>query len=472
MIWKYFFGFFLCLKYCDCWNPATILQEKSRAVDAELIDVTNSIIEKYFLKRFSTINIITAVEDYNDHQVLDFQTELHRQNKGFCVYRLDKHRNIQTIRYRKKIYNVILLDNYKSFEVLLKSITTQNFNFRGHFLFVLLDGLSRFDARVFETLWKMNIINANAVYRHIAPRGGSSINVITYMPFAIDKCGSTSTETWKKILDGDKRVNWDDILPVKTKNLFGCPLRVVTFDRCPASCVESEEIVYGYDITILKIIAKKLKFKLNIKGLLGSEQWGDILANGSTTGAIERIVSNLADIGIGNYVLRQSRLNIMDSSVAYFSLPVVFAIPLGEKFTPFEKLLKPFKNMVWIMILIAFSIGAFVILIINWKFKKVRNFVYGTGIKNPTVNMLIAIFGGAQTKVPGRNFARFILMLFLLFCLVLRNVYQGTLFIFQQSDGRQKEVQSLKEMVEKNFTYFMYDSYSELTQNLPDVFKK
>ena len=228
----------------------------------------------------------------------------------------------------------------------------------------------------------------------------------------------------------------------------------------------------GQRLLYVLMIAKKLKFKLNIKGLLGSEQWGDILANGSTTGAIERIVSNLADIGIGNYVLRQSRLNIMDSSVAYFSLPVVFAIPLGEKFTPFEKLLKPFKNMVWIMILIAFSIGAFVILIINWKFKKVRNFVYGTGIKNPTVNMLIAIFGGAQTKVPGRNFARFILMLFLLFCLVLRNVYQGTLFIFQQSDGRQKEVQSLKEMVEKNFTYFMYDSYSELTQNLPDVFKK
>lgn len=85
---------------------------------------------------------------------------------------------------------------------------------------------------------------------------------------------------------------------------------------------------------------------------------------------------------------------------------------------------------------------------------------------------LIVIFGGSQTKLPTRNFSRFLLMSFLLFCLVQRNVYQGSLYIFLQSDGRHKEVQSIDEMVENGFDFYMYESYTDIIESHPNIYTK
>lgn len=473
MWFKTILGFSFCVNYSGCWNPEIILKKSSKPVDADLINITNLIIEKYFFERYSVVNIITAVENQSNPYVLDFQTALHSENKGFQIYRLDNHTYIQTIRFRKKTFIVILLDTFNSFEVLLKGISTEKFNFRGHFLFVLMQRNSNFIDKMFELLWKKKIANANVV--HVEIDDVKSVYIKSFFPFHEKQCGNTSAVTWKKLIDGKFYGSWGDILPVKTKNLFGCPIRMVTFDRCPASCVNiaaKKPAVDGFNIRIIEIIAEKLNFELKTEILLGPDQWGTILANGTTTGAIKKIVNDDADITIGSYVLRISRLEVMDSSAAYYSVPLVYSIPPGEKFKPLQKLLQPFEFIVWMMILITLSFGILVILIINWKVKKFRNFVYGTGIKNPIMNIVIAIFGGAQTKLPKRNFARFILMLFLLFCLVNRNVYQGSLYIFLQSDGRQKEVESLKDMIAKNFTYYMYESYTDILKIVPEIYEK
>lgn len=61
-------------------------------------------------------------------------------------------------------------------------------------------------------------------------------------------------------------------------------------------------------------------------------------------------------------------------------------------------------------------------------------------------------FGFAQTILPGRNFARFILMLFILFNLIMRAAYQGKQFEFMGLEMRRPDVQSIDEMIEQNFT--------------------
>lgn len=55
-------------------------------------------------------------------------------------------------------------------------------------------------------------------------------------------------------------------------------------------------------------------------------------------------------------------------------------------------------------------------------------------------------------KLPGRNFARFILMLFVLFSLVMRTAYQGKQFEFIQKEMRKKNVQTIDELVKLNYT--------------------
>ena len=47
------------------------------------------------------------------------------------------------------------------------------------------------------------------------------------------------------------------------------------------------------------------------------------------------------------------------------------------------------------------------------------------------------------------------MMNFVLFCLVQRTLYQGSLFKFLQSDVRGKEIESLDEMVDKKYIFYM-----------------
>lgn len=112
------------------------------------------------------------------------------------------------------------------------------------------------------------------------------------------------------------------------------------------------------------------------------------------------------------------------------------------------------------------------ILLINYKLKNVRNFVFGRNVKTPGMNMLAAVFGLQQIILPTRNFARFILMMFLLFCLVIRNAYQGALYIFLQSDGRHKEIQSIDEMNAMGFKYYIFESYADMVSERTKIYQR
>lgn len=461
---------FICVHQLFALKSELFLKEKTKPVNPDLIKAINFIIEEVFLKRFTTVNVISAVDDPRDPYFVNFKDALIRANKGFCIYRLDNHRQIQTIPYRLKIYNVILLDNYKSFEILYKNITADKFNFQGMFLFVLLDGKPNELHLMFDAMWKKSIINVNAMYIE-----SSNVQLMTFLPFKPTACGDTKPHQLDSLKYGDFKLKRHQIFPNKLQNLYNCEIRLVTFHRCPAACVQpgsNGPTVTGFDIGIIDVIAERLKFTLKKDILIGYEQWGTIFHNGSTTGAIRKVVHNESDIAIGNFLLRASRGNVMDHSMVYFSFPVVFAVPLGARLSSFQKLLRPFELVVWILILITLAIGLVVILVLNLKYRSLRAFVFGTGIKNPVTNLIVIIFGGSQPRLPQRNFARFILMMFLMFCLVQRNAYQGSLYIFLQTDGRHKEVQSIDEMVQKGFEFYMYESYSDIIESQPNIYNK
>ncbi len=56
--------------------------------------------------------------------------------------------------------------------------------------------------------------------------------------------------------------------------------------------------------------------------------------------------------------------------------------------------------------------------------------------------------------LPGRNFARFNLMVFILFSLVVRTAYQGVQFDMMLKEMRPKDVKTIDELLEKNFTIY------------------
>lgn len=113
------------------------------------------------------------------------------------------------------------------------------------------------------------------------------------------------------------------------------------------------------------------------------------------------------------------------------------------------------------------SVRVITIIIINLKLKQLKNFVYGGNVKAPSMNMLSAMFG-----LPSRIFPYFVMMMFLLFCLVDRNVFQGALYIFLQSDGLKKEIQTIEEMAARNFIFYVYDTYIDFVDEKSVIYQR
>ena len=187
--------------------------------------------------------------------------------------------------------------------------------------------------------------------------------------------------------------------------------------------------------------------------------------NKTMSGGLGMAQRRATDFVFGNINMKYDRVDIMDFCFGYYLEILVFVIPRGRPYTPFHKLLRPFHNFVWICILMVLVACVIVILILSFLPRKFKSFVYGENVTTPFLNVIIAMYGGAQTILPKFNFARSLLMMFLLFCLVLRSLYQGSLFKFLQANDNQPEVASIDEMAENDFKFYMIPSYDDMTKN-------
>jgi len=148
------------------------------------------------------------------------------------------------------------------------------------------------------------------------------------------------------------------------------------------------------------------------------------------------------------------------SQITFVSKELYFVIPQGELYTEWEKLFLAFDKPTWLLIVITFAASfAVIIFISNFATRVVQDFVFGENVTTPSLNVLIALFGLGQIVLPGRNFARFLLTLFIIWSLIIRTCYQGLLFEYMIGEGRKPAIKSFEELLERNFTYHTYASH-------------
>lgn len=102
-----------------------------------------------------------------------------------------------------------------------------------------------------------------------------------------------------------------------------------------------------------------------------------------------------------------------------------FLLPYGNSYSPMEKFLLPFDLATWICVITILILGCITILFVKKTNKNFKTLVFGENVRSPAFNMMIAICGQNQISLPKKFFARFILMLFILYCLVMRTGFQG-----------------------------------------------
>lgn len=155
------------------------------------------------------------------------------------------------------------------------------------------------------------------------------------------------------------------------------------------------------------------------------------------------------------------------STSAFHILPrnyLVFIIPPPAKFSSFEKLSQPFQNTVWITLVACYLLGVGLIILIIKFASRVNERVFGAEVKSPLMDLLVITFGLSQPTLPSKCAPRFILIQIVVFFLVIRSAYQGSLYRFLQSDEVHVDVKSFHELIEKDYKFYIGKSFADLIQ--------
>ena len=441
--------FVICFYQINSAHSNVKVIESNSSLIETLVDAVFVGFQEMFSKNIPVINLITCEGRQNTSK--DFKTRL--VIKYFLSLevnvRIETSSGIADISGRRRRRNIFIVENLENIDELLQKIQLKYFRFNGFFLIVFLDKIDKIE-EVLKFFLNLKILNINVIHQD----ANGEILVETFMPFRENRCMSSIPILINKFING-KFIN-DIFFPEKVKNLDSCPIRVSTSTNIEPYVVakklsDGSLSLGGVDIKVLMTLSDFLNFKINYTyfGKIGIFKDKE-----TSTGTIKVLYDGNADVSISSWSIIADRLKSLDATVSYISESVILAIPTGRELTTIEKLLFPFSIKVWIAVVACFSIGLIAIFIINRQSKRFQNFVFGSSVQNPSLNLFIGFVGGSQKTLPGRNFARFILMVFLLYSLIIRTLYQGSFYNFMRSNRRHNEIESVNDMVKKDFNFF------------------
>lgn len=370
----------------------------------------------------------------------------------------------------KRKFIVVIISNFSEFLEVHKRLKN-NFLFSGCILITLTHGEIPEIQDIFYLLWKIQIQNVNVIFE----KDDGEIVVETFMPFTVNNCNDTRPIIINKYKDGKFVNDVNNLFPEKMKNLFGCSVRVsVCNNLAPYMVVKNLEdggvqVGGGRDFKLISTLSQRLNFTINFTY---TGNIGYFLDNGTAEGSLKGLLNNESDLTICDCWLKINRFRFLDSTFAYDSEPIIFVIPPGKLLTNFEKLVYPFDMFVWTLILASFFIGVLSILVIKRRSKEIQNFVFGIGVKTPCLNMFIAVVGGAQKILPRTNFARFLLMIFLMYSLVMRTLYQGSFYKLMQSNKRHKKIDTMERMIKDDFRFYVSPGLTDVVEEIEGIRKR
>lgn len=456
------FGFFvvrfLFVRAVSVTSLKLSSKDFSKPVDAIFV-IINHLYDSHDV---TTTNLISP-ESLNHIDLNDFKDELFAKcsANSNLLFRQDSTMHIVSIAGRRKRFSVILISTFEGFLQTYERIKPEYFWFNGFYLIVLANGEFAEVETIFKLLWTNQIYNADILLED----ENGKVLIKTFFPFRAASCDDTTPMTINQFIDG-KFVNSANFFPNKMDNLQGCPIKAsVSNNSEPAVFAQKlsngSDDLSGRDIELVHTLAETLNFKIEFS-FVGEE--GYLLENGTSVGPLRALLDGKADVSISDWWLKGNRLKFFDSSIAYTSDQVIFVVPPGKDLTTFEKLVFPFSNSTWCAMLICFLVGFFIIFIIKRQTRRVQNFVFGAGVRNPFLNLFIGFIGGTQKILPPTNFARFLLTMFLMYSLVIRTLYQGSYYRLIQSNRHQNEIESIDEIIRKDFKIYVIRGITDVVQ--------
>jgi hypothetical protein len=402
------------------------------------------------------------------------QVDIHKQELLKVLFaseevsvRQEEFTKVRSLTGRRRRCMTILIEEVKNFVKVSSFLRPEHVRFNGLFVITLIRKGTHNIEDIFNIFWKFRIFNVNV----ISQSENGRIYVWTFMPFVQPHCNNTSSVLINEFRDGKFLNGTNQFFPRKMKNFHNCSLNVgVTIDSEPYLIVKQQVNktfqFSGQDIELIRELSRKFNFHANITYIV---ETGVFFENGTVIGSFQMLREGLVDMLISGWLLKHFRLNFFDASVPYHFDQIIFVIPPGRKFTSIENLIYPFTPAVWFFVGLCFFLGLFVIVIVKQFSKKVQSFVFGTKVNHPILNLSTTFLGGSQTVLPRKNFARFLLITFVFYSLVIRTTYQGLFFELLRTNKKFNDLQSINEIIEKDFKFYAASGIADFLKGTDSI---
>lgn len=276
----------------------------------------------------------------------------------------------------------------------------------------------------------------------------SKVDLVTFMYFSKDICKrhQSTINTFSKT---DQKWENENFFPQKFSDVHGCSLNYTfRWRKREFTIIKGSEgkQFEGSTYELHKAIAEKLNIDAHYYMLYWNEnnQDWDYAKHPSST-----------NLDVGYSLIYHS--NVVQLETLDYT-ECGFIIPPGHPLTQFEKMFLMFEPDVWLWLCATLSLGLLAIQLLSFTSRKLQDIIFGEGVNTPTVNFFAIICGIGQTVLPRTNFARFILILYIFFCLIFRTCHQSMLYSLLQADLTHPELQTIDEATEKGFTFIFTEA--------------
>lgn len=389
---------------------------------------------------------------FND-LVQDVALKLSKHN----AIHIESVENIFDLETRRRGFTIIFIDELESFYIFLHKVSPETFKFKGFYLIVSMK--SSIDiGKMFDAMWKLMIFNVDVL---IYDWSLESINLTTFLPFSDGTCNNLKPVKINEFNISTMRWKNSDFFPKKFKNLQQCSIRVGTYESAPGLIirnVKNKTEIYGFEGDMFNVIAARLNFTMNITAV--TYGGGSVDKNGTATGLVEKIMLNEFDLIMSLFSVNYYRNIFLTPTKPYYVDKMIVIIPADRLLDSFLKIFFVFNYKLWLTLFVVFGLASFVIKLLQSKVSALDE------IRAPVMSLFVAIIGGSERNLPRKDFPRILVATFLLFCMVVRTVYQGGLFNMLKQDIRINEIKTLQDINKHHYTFFIIESIDVKVKDL------
>jgi hypothetical protein len=234
----------------------------------------------------SNVDNIIIKNDLNSEIDLFLKMIHKNMNSGFGLFEFhirDNDRIKVSLNFKQNNNNVVLIvsntiSNHEMEELLLLIEIESS-----RMMIIVVQGKSISDIKLmFNIMWRKFLLNVLIVL--LASNGNVASIFKPSAPFVEDFCGQVHPVLWRN--------DFSDFSTIRNFHL--CPIRVAIFQAPPYMLIQRNltgEIsdIYGIDGNILKILAKKFNFSLELYYVSDDIRWGEIRYNSTSTGALNLV---------------------------------------------------------------------------------------------------------------------------------------------------------------------------------------